>query len=583
MNGKVAIVVSIFAAMLRLLPGMSMTSPIQSNVHQYQVGNEKVIFNGKQVFISFGNSSEKVSWIIEKMTPSGLRTEHLAHFRVKRIVNAYQNSAVLIENNSQVRIAEIYSFSHDSIDASIAVKNLNPRNATYVVTFVVVTNHRDHVSTIGYSGGSINLPMSPNTVFAPISPQSWIYSDRHILISWQNEMALFHSGILMSNTRNNIISLPFGPFSLSTNETYSIDPIIRPDRLPGGGGGGSSGSPPTASLSLPGVSSSTNTFVAGTGVTLAAYVSSMGSYNPDGTTYVTMDFYALTSGGGQTFLFQKTVTSTGTHDYTWTPGPGYYTGVKMEYGGYWGQGTPSQVNQAVKVFDQLSNSKSGSGPTDAAAAAPVYDDSGNLAGYITLQVEGPINTPIPTYSTPRLQLESSFVVSSNSIVDAIMNFTDTFTLTGNSANDINSEYMTQVTQGIFDGAGQNGTWGVTEYALWTALTVLLSAYSIGGAAIMTALGVLFFTSYSSSAYTGYNTLTVAIMSFPTVFYRSGTLDPNWYFNVWDQIGFQTVAPSGTTESNAVLDYFVYSGSFGFSTQAQDFATSLSESIYIGQY
>ena len=87
----------------------------------------------------------------------------------------------------------------------------------------------------------------------------------------------------------------------------------------------------------------------------------------------------------------------------------------------------------------------------------------------------------------------------------------------------------------------------------------------------------------SSAYTGYNTLTVAIMSFPTVFYRSGTLDPNWYFNVWDQIGFQTVAPSGTTESNAVLDYFVYSGSFGFSTQAQDFATSLSESIYIGQY
>ena len=585
MNGKVAIVVSIFAAMLRLLPGMSITSPIQSNVHQYQVGNEKVIFNGKQVFISFGNSSEKVSWIIEKMTPSGLRTEHLAHFRVKRIVNANQNSAVLIENNSQVRAAEIYSFSHDSIDASIAVKNLNPRNATYVVTFVVVTNHRDHVSTFGFSGGSISLPITQKTVFVPINSRSWIYSDQNILISWKNEMAIFHSGILMSDTRNNVVSLPFGPFTLSNNETTSIDPVIRPDRIigGGGGGGGSSGSPPTASLGLPGVSSTNDAFVYGTAITLAADVSSMGTPDPVSTTYVTMDFYGLTSSGGQTFLFQKTVTSTGTFDYTWNPAPGYYTGVKMTYGGYWGQGTPSQVNQPIKIYDALANSGSTSGPTDAASTTAIYNGQGTLQGYMVIQVEGP-SQPVPNLNTPRILLQSAFVTVNDTSVAYIQNFTDIFTMTGNSANTFQSGYFSQATQGIYDGSSQSSSYTYIEDALYAALTVLAGYYSLPVSAALSAIGVLAFTSYSSTQYNGANQLVVSVsnpLDYP--FYTSSGA-PDWIYYVVDQIGWQSYVSSSITSNNAVLNYFEYSAYFGLHepNYLTTITGSISEPIYIAQ-
>jgi hypothetical protein len=587
-------VVSIFAAILMLFPGMSMASPIQSNVHQYQVGREKVIFKGNQAFIAFGNSLGKVSWTIEKMTQSGLKAERLAHFRIKRIVNAYQNSAVLIENNSQVRIAEIYSFNQGSIDASIAVKNLNLHNATYVATFVVVTNHREHVSTFGFSGRSISLPISQKTVFAPISSRSWIYRDQNIQISWKNEMALFHSGILMSDTKNNIVSLPFGPFTISNNETTSIDPVIRPDRIigGGGGGGGSSGSPPTASLGLPGVSSTNDAFVYGTSITLAADVSSMGTPDPVSTTYVTMDFYGLTSSGGQTFLFQKTVTSTGTFDYTWTPAPGYYTGVKMTYGGYWGQGTPSQVNQVINVYDNLVNTGTSNGPTDASNALTIYNTLGQSLGTEVIQVETGVVGPFTSGYTTQVQFESSFVPTTtytNSLGSAagITNYTDQLKWTGNSFGSTSSQAVSLGVAALFDEASQNTTtsWGPGEYALWSAFIARVPADFASGAAILSAIGVLYFSSLSGNIPpTTFNDLQVP--EYPSglsaVFDRS-IGEPSWIFDVLVNINFQIAPPQGSlTASTAALNYFVYSSSLTLNDATGGDTFILSEPLIIGE-
>lgn len=561
------------------------------------MGNEKIFFKGNQSFIAFGNSADKVAWSIEQITPNGFKTEHLTDSRITRITNAVQNSAALIESNSQIRIAEIYSFYPGYIDASIAIKNLNTHNATYIATFVVTTNHRDQVSTFGFSGGSINLPTSQKTVFVPISSQSWIYGDHNIQISWKSEMSLFHAGILMSDTRNNVISLPFGPFTLSSNETTSIDPVIRPDRLPGGGGGsgggGSSGSPPTASISLLGVSSNTNTFGAGTELTISADVSSMGSYNPDGTTYVTMDFYALTSGGDQTFLFQKTVTSTGTYDYKWSAVPGFYTGVKMEYGGYWGPGTPSQVNQVIKVYDILSISGSNSYPTDAATTSRLYDSSSNVIGYQTIQVESAQNTPWSGGSSITFLFESSFVNGSSTSI-AVSNFTQHVIWDGNSIGS-SGTYVYQSVTSMDDGAQTNvsNDWGPAEYALWSALTVLLAQYSLGGSAIMAAIGVLLFQSMSFSPYAQNNILNVnGNPSIDQLYLNTGGLSetPDFIFNFYDGISYLVGAPTSSTSSNAVLNYFTYSSSMkiivgDLAEPKYDsyYTSSVSIPLYLGQY
>ena len=61
MNGKIAIAVSIFAPTLMLIPGISIASPVQSNVHQYQVGNEDATIKGKNTFVTFRTESYRVS------------------------------------------------------------------------------------------------------------------------------------------------------------------------------------------------------------------------------------------------------------------------------------------------------------------------------------------------------------------------------------------------------------------------------------------------------------------------------------------------------------------------------------------
>ena len=542
------------------------------------------------------DSTYQASWNIDSIASGTLVKQHFHILSVNRILNANQNSVVIILGNQHLQAAEIYSFTQGSIDASIAITNLAPQSNTFVATFVLVTDHRDLVSTSGFSGGSLNIPISQKTVFAPISQQSWVYNDQYVQLSWRNEMSLFHSGVLMSNTKNNVISLPFGPFSLTNNETMSIDPIIRPDRLPGGGGGGgsggggsSTGNPPSASLNLPGVSSSADTFEYGTGLTLAADVSSMGSVDPVSTTYVTMDFYGLTSGGGQTFLFQKTVTSTGTYDYTWTATPGYYTGVKMTYGGYWGQGTPSQVNQPIKIYDNIANTGSKLSPTDAASSVSVHDSQGNIAGYMVIQVEGPINAPVYSQSTPYIRLESSFVPANGTSITYIQNFTDIFMMTGNSAGTYSDNYFAQTTGGIYDGASANGSYTVLEDALYAALTVLAGEYSETVSASLSAIGVLLFNTnpYSTTQFYGNaaNQLKVSINP-TTPFYRSlNPLEPDWIFYVIDQIGFLDVTPSGTTSSNAILDYMEYSAYFGLheTNYLTTITGAVSEPIYIAQY
>ena len=553
---------------------------------------------GSHTELYMNGSAYSANWNITMITPSGPSLQNVHTVQIKRILNAYQNSVVRIVENQNLTAAEIYSFQVGSIDASIAVKNTQQCTATFVATFVMVTGHRSYVSTRGFSGGSLSVLPSSRTVMAPISSQSWIYDDNYVQVSWQNEMSLFHAGIFMSNSQNNVISLPYGPFSLSANETYSIDPNIQPDRIPpppgggggggsggggsGGGGGGSSGNPPSASISLLGVSSTNNAFLAGTDISIQVDVSSLGTYSPTGSPE-TMNIYALPRGGGEANLFMNiVVSSTGTYTYTWAPPPGDYSGVKLEIGNYWGEITPTD-NQEVKVYDALANTGSTSGPTDGASTIPVRNSEGQLQGYMVIQVEG-MSQPVPNLDTPRILLQSAFVTVSGTSVSYIQNFTDIFTMIGNSANTFQSGYFSQATQGIYDGASQSSSYTYIEDALYAALTVLAGEYSLPVSAALSAIGILAFTSYSTTQYTGQNQLIVPVsnpLAYP--FYASGTT-PDWIFYVVDQIGWQQSVPSSITTNNAVLNYFEYSAYFGLHEPSQmtTITGAISEPIYIAQ-
>ncbi|MHB1650357.1 MAG: hypothetical protein ACYCSA_10155 [Thermoplasmataceae archaeon] len=182
-----------------------------------------------------------------------LKKMHLTNISYERIDSKYQNSAILKGNNPSVKVAEIFSFG-TAMHVDIAMKNLMKVNETFVAIFSITTSKHNHVQ-MGSNIGPEKLNLTSNSYnpisYAVISSSNWYLEQPNLTISWKQEFSIFHDGIIQSSPSGNKISLPFGPISLSTNETYSIDPTISPMIViaPGGGGGGSDSSFPVGTSS----------------------------------------------------------------------------------------------------------------------------------------------------------------------------------------------------------------------------------------------------------------------------------------------------------------------------------------------
>ena len=219
----------------------------------YDFGGQKVAFTGDHVTISTGDHSYHVSWRVYMVTGTHLKKMHLTNISYRRIHTPYQNSAILTENNSYISLAEIFTFG-TAMDASIAVKNLMKGNEAFVPTFSITTSKHTHVQ-MGGNVGSEKLNLTTNT-YSPISSAvipstDWYVYESNLTISWKQEFSIFHEGIIQSSSSGNKISLPFGPITLSANQTYSVYPEIKPMRIapPGGGGGGGVSSFPVSTSS----------------------------------------------------------------------------------------------------------------------------------------------------------------------------------------------------------------------------------------------------------------------------------------------------------------------------------------------
>ena len=249
---KLFYVVVIGVAALMLFPAVqSLSIQPHSSPMVYRYGNEVVEFNGQNTYVGFGNSLYPVSWSIFRLNahPGGynpdlslgslLSTENFTHHMGRRILNASQNSAVMEKWNHNVRIAEIFSFLPDGIDASIAIENTGNSSGTFIGQFGMHTLYHANAQIGGFSSTTVNTRWSPVTTIVPIHSDQWSLSEGHVSVNWAVESSIFHAGVLAVNTSGDSIELPFGPVSIAVNDTYSIDPIIRPDMPIGGGGGGS--------------------------------------------------------------------------------------------------------------------------------------------------------------------------------------------------------------------------------------------------------------------------------------------------------------------------------------------------------
>jgi len=245
----------------------------------YNFGGQKVTFTGDHVTISMGHHSYHVSWRVYMVTGAHLKQMHLTNISYRRIDTKYQNSAILRENNSYISLAEIFTFG-TAMDASIAVKNLMKVNETYEIAFHMVSEN--HHSKFQLNGNypmmdSLNEnSMIPETGDAMIPSGDWSLTMGHVKVNWQDEMSIFHVGSVSTNPLSSSLILPFGPITLMGNETYSIDPVMTPERLPGGGGGGEAYAPNSATFYI----YKSNGDTAGT-YTLTSYMGTECPYTQD--------------------------------------------------------------------------------------------------------------------------------------------------------------------------------------------------------------------------------------------------------------------------------------------------------------
>jgi len=278
-----------------------------------------------------------------------------------RVVNdTYQNSVVMLLRNSQVQVAEIFSFSSGSVDASIAVQNLLNTTSVYYAVYEMSTNHQSRAYTYGTGTATYRFPVSFSTIDA-MPGGSWGFGDQYSTVSWKGDMGLYSGGVMESTQSNTIISVPFGPLTLPANATYTVDPTITPTPVGannnsallsgllsciggpcgggggGGGGGGSSGTPPGTPIIVNAVS---NELAVQPSISVTAREPSVGSG--------AVSFYLygqnVTNGAWTELTSVYDGSSTGNLSFTWYGNTGtvyFYNNVKVyasnSYGGSYSQ------------------------------------------------------------------------------------------------------------------------------------------------------------------------------------------------------------------------------------------------------
>ena len=209
----------------------------------YTYHNEMVKFVGSNIFIGFNGNLFPVSWNVLELNPnyspghiaspfispsigtgtknSPMIEETFNHYSSKRVVSLYQDSAVMIRWNHYVRIAEIFSFYNNGIDATVVMKNLNV-TGSYIGAFSLGMGMNSTMSINGFYPSYQFI--SSGTGIIPSN--DWNVSVGNIAINWQSEDSIFHSGIVSKTSSGDQIILPFYSGMLYHNESYTIDPMV---------------------------------------------------------------------------------------------------------------------------------------------------------------------------------------------------------------------------------------------------------------------------------------------------------------------------------------------------------------------
>jgi hypothetical protein len=303
-------------------------------------------------------------------------------------------------------------------------------------------------------------------------------------------------------------------------------------------------------------------------------------------------------------FYYKDISSIGQYTATWSAAPGSYCNFNANvYNSNTYCGESMSAGHHFNVYTEFpySGENGKCYPGQTYKSSPIYNTSGDLVGYLTLQMTTNANFPVHSDCYSTIYLTTSFLrINSNS--DYYVNSVyQNFKWTGDQINTPASRGWVNFTVNSESYQNyQNGTWNTVEESLYAALNVLATSECIGAGAIMATLYPVFFHHISTSLPTGYNNINIShdaggycCVGPPTFFlyYPLGYsydydlhFKDSYVFEFKQEMKFQESISNSYTSSNAMLNYFYYSAGYGITNGGHGlFYGTVSEPIYIAEY
>ncbi|MGP6238982.1 hypothetical protein ACNF40_01015 [Cuniculiplasma sp. SKW4] len=599
MEGKMLITCITISLLLVVSMNAFGYGPASPKVYTYD--NMSILPMGEWTEIGFGSTVQSMEWQILNVSSGKFLVIH--HESTERIQTSYQNSVIELFQGKGLKGAEVYSFTNSGVDASLAIKNTGNSKINIAPIFIMKTGPHYKIYTGAMEPKTI-LFNQRNSVYT-LNGSDFELTQGSVNVNWVADMSLFHSGIVSHKISSNVISLPFGPIQLLRNETYTVDPTIRPNMIIGGGGGGGSSEPPTigsfsVANSYPSVfENGTHTFQ------FNYYIISMGSYASARIGFFVADpsyyYYQI----GSTLVYH-----TGSYTFSVTPnyiGQWEQFGIAVYYDGWWDfQGAAGHsfiVYQNTACGYTYPNSGYVGG-----GMKPILDSGGKIVGEIFGDIQSP-NVLTPGYYL-QYQLMSGVATRNNDYevnsVGMYLNYTNNSM--GQTPLKIKKNGQYGVQQYLFFSSYQNyqnsSSWPLIDEILWTAAFSVASTITDGAPSALFAAGgalnpFLFsgrntentppqmnFT-YTQNAGVGVMDVSPywggADYYYNALGTKYGLCDfkPSYLFDAGDEIDMQISDSSATT--SYVVDYFQFTMVYSIFNGSKDLCYDSFPNLYTGSY
>ena len=223
MKRKIAIFVSIFAAVLMLLPGVASAYNISNGNRSYDLGTYNIKLAGNEVFVSSASNSVKESWQYYTIINGTINKQNLKVDNVTRVINCQNNLLSIQLSNKYLKADEIYYLNEKQLDTSIAVQNIFDGNETPIVSLDVQEFKAVRPFLFNLQGNKVSFSNNNILIANPrVSPYVGA-SLGPFFLSWNQAVGLMGPIGMISNQNGQAIDLTVLNTMLQENQTVSVN------------------------------------------------------------------------------------------------------------------------------------------------------------------------------------------------------------------------------------------------------------------------------------------------------------------------------------------------------------------------